>query len=244
LHVLGALFFMARLARVIALDTPHHVTQRGNARQSIFQSDADRTVYLELLSHYCRLHRLLLAGYCLMSNHVHLVAIPQVPESLALALKNTHGRYAAYFNVRNLSSGHVWQGRYYSCPLDTPHCWAALRYVEMNPVRAGLAARAADYAWSSAAVHCGEVPDDGLLDLSFWRQAWTQSEWRTHLTATVAGETVEIRRLTHTGRPAGTPGFVRSLEKALKRRLAPAPGGRPWKEAPDERQGVLTFGQH
>jgi putative transposase len=163
---------IARLARVIALDTPHHVTQRGNARQAIFASDADRAVYLNLLSHYGPLHGLLLAGYCLMSNHVHLIAVPQRPQSLPLALKETHGRYAAYCNVRNRSSGHVWQGRYYSCPLDRPHFWAALRYVERNLVRAGLVAAPEDYAWSSAAVHCGDGCDNGLLDLTLWGQTW------------------------------------------------------------------------
>ncbi len=102
---------MARLARVIAVDTPHHVTQRGNARNSILKHNSDRIVYLQLLRHYTALHDLRLLGYCLMSNHVHLVVTPRRPESLSLALKYTHGRHAAYFNRRHVSSGHVWQGR-------------------------------------------------------------------------------------------------------------------------------------
>jgi putative transposase len=99
---------VARLSRVIALDTPHHVTQRGNARRFILETDTDRCVYLQLLRHYVQLYEVQLLGYCLMSNHVHLVAAPRRAESLALALKYTHGRYAAYFNTRYLSSGHVW----------------------------------------------------------------------------------------------------------------------------------------
>ena len=98
---------MARIARVVALDTPHHVTQRGNARQFILDSDSDRLVYLDLLRHYSGLHHLPLLGYCLMSNHVHLIVIPRQADSLAATLKKTHGRYAAYWNVRHASSGHV-----------------------------------------------------------------------------------------------------------------------------------------
>jgi putative transposase len=128
---------MARLARMVAIDAPRHITQRGNARQVVFESDADRLVYLDLLRQHCRLDRLKLLGYCLMSNHVHLIAIPALADSLLLALKHTHERYAGYFNARHASSGHVWQGRFYSCPLDPPHLWTALRYAELNPVRAG-----------------------------------------------------------------------------------------------------------
>ena len=91
-----------------------------------------------------------------MSNHVHLIVVPARHDSLRLALKHTHGRYAAYFNARFASSGHVWQGRFYSCPLDLPHLWAALRYTELNPVRAGMVADPAAYHWSSAAAHCGD----------------------------------------------------------------------------------------
>jgi REP element-mobilizing transposase RayT len=125
--------FMARLARVVAVDTPHYVTQRGNARQYILETHADRLVYLDLLRQNCRLQRLSLLGYCLRSNHVHLIAVPERDDSLRLALKHSHGRYAAYFNARCASYGHVWQGRYYSCPLDPPHLWAALRYSELKP---------------------------------------------------------------------------------------------------------------
>jgi len=119
---------MARLARVVVTDVPHHVTQRGNARQVIFAHDADRLIYLELLRQYSALYGLPLLGYCLMSNHVHLIAVPRQRTSMASTLKHTHGRYAAYWNARQSSSGHVWQGRFYSCPLDEPHLWEALRY--------------------------------------------------------------------------------------------------------------------
>ena len=105
-----------------------------------------------------------------MSNHIHLIVVPGTVHSIARALKDAHGRYAAYFNARYLSSGHVWQGRYYSCPLDPAHLWAALRYTERNPVRAGLVADPEDYRWSSARLHCGTVDTDSFVDAALARR--------------------------------------------------------------------------
>ena len=161
---------MTRLARVIAVDVPHHVTQRGNARRFILDCDADRMAYLNLLRQNVELHGLGLIGYCLMSNHVHLVVTPHHAVGLALALRHAHGRYAIYWNAVHQSSGHAWQGRYYSCPLDRVHLWEALRYTELNPVRAGLASAAEAWRWSSAAAHCGAEAGNEILDLEVWRE--------------------------------------------------------------------------
>ena len=233
---------MARFARVVALDTPHHVTQRGNGRSVILESDVDRLVYLDLLRRHCRLYRLSLAGYCLMSNHVHLIVIPERPDSLCRALKQTHGRYAAYFNSRHASSGHVWQGRYYSCPLDEAHFWAALRYTELNPVRAGMVEQPQEYPWSSASAHVGDGGEDSALDIEAWRQSWTAATWCQYLEDAGSGAyTYAIRQNTHTGRPLGTPEFVATWEKALGRHLMPAKGGRPSKAEIDRRQQAIGF---
>ena len=148
---------MARLARVVAVDIPYHVTQRANALRFILDSDSDKLVYSDLLRQYCPLYELSLLGYCLMSNHVHLVVIPRKIDSLLLTLKNTHGRYATYWNASHTSSGHAWQGRFYSCPLDLTHLWRALRYTELNPVRARMVSTAEAYRWSSAGAHCGSA---------------------------------------------------------------------------------------
>jgi putative transposase len=235
---------MARLARVLSTDLPFHITQRGNARQFVFESDDDHLVYLDLLRTGCRLHDLSVVGYCVMSNHVHLIALPRRPESLPLALKLAHGRYASYFNARHGSSGHVWQGRYYSCPLDTSHLWAALRYTELNPVRAGLVACAEDYRWSSAGAHCGRAAIDAWLDTETFAATWTQARWRDYLGDGEAEEELaSIRENTHTGRPLGSAEFVAGLERTLQRKLAPAKGGRPPKERPDERRQPLLFGE-
>ena len=133
---------MARLARVIAVGVPHHITQRGNARRFIMQDEPDRKVYLDLLRQSVELHGIALIGYCLMSNHIHLVAVARKADVLARALGETHSRFASYWNALHHSTGHVWQGRYYSCPTDEPQLWETLRYTELNPVRASLVARA------------------------------------------------------------------------------------------------------
>src|ERR1039458_10070405 len=104
---------MARLPRVVCADVPHHITQRGIGRQYVLASDAEREVYLDLLRQAVRQESLSLVGYCLKSNHVHLVVVPHRREALARALKHTHGRYAVYWNVAHASSGHAWQGRFY-----------------------------------------------------------------------------------------------------------------------------------
>jgi putative transposase len=233
---------MARFARVVAIDIAHHVTQRGNARRYILSTETDREVYLELLRENCEQRSVSLIGYCLMSNHVHLVITPHKADSMASALKLTHGRYATYWNAKHGSSGHVWQGRYYSCPLDRPHLWEALRYTELNPVRAGLVALAELWPWSSAATHCGATAPDGLLTLEPWTERWDVSSWREYL---LAGETEEellsVRQSTHTGRPLGSQEFVWELEKATERKLAPRKGGRPARQTDDERQSEFSF---
>jgi putative transposase len=214
---------MARLARVVAVDTPHHVTQRGNAHQHILGTDEDRAMYLRILQQASRIYRLSIVGYCLMRDHVHLVVIPRREDSLAEALKYAHGRFAAYYNSSRMLAGHVWQGRYYSCPLDTPHFWAALRYVELNPVRKGIAAKPEEYRWSSAPAHCNSAHEAGLLELDSWLRNWNPDRWR-HCLAAGGSEVLNeaIRRNTHSvGRTTGRRS--RAPAGAEQRRQAAGP---------------------
>jgi putative transposase len=228
---------MARLPRVVVVDVAHHITQRGNARQAIFEHDGDRVTYLELLQEYSQMHRLSLLGYCLMSNHVHLIGVPRSAESLAQSLKQAHGRYASYWNARGRSSGHVWQGRFYSCPLDDAHLWQALRYVELNPVRAGLAVAPEQWRWSSVRAHVGSFGSDPLLEMDTWRRRWTVSEWRDYLLdGESQGEICALQEYTHTGRPLGSPEFVAMLERSMGRPLAAKKGGRPRRPTTDSQQ--------
>jgi putative transposase len=151
----------------------HHVTQRGNRRQSIFFEDADRHFYLQLLGRHCSKHGVAITGYCLMTNHVHVIASPTRETSLARAFGQAHTDYARWLNLRRGETGHFWQNRYFSCPLDAEHQWAALRYVELNPVRAGMV----EWAWSSAAAHLGGRDISGFVNLTEWRDRWRPETW-------------------------------------------------------------------
>ncbi len=222
--------FMPRIARVVAVGLPHHVTQRGNNRQRVFDSDRDRLLYLRLLREYSARHGLQIWGFCLMDNHIHLIAVPNKSESLARTLRQTHADYARYVNLMRQTSGHLWQNRYFSCALDASHCWQALAYVERNPVRAGMVSDPADWLWSSARAHAGEVDAVYPLHLSDWRKAFTANQWRKVLLTTVAQEAQaeRIREASRTGRPLGENTFLREIERRLKRRLTPGkPGPRP-----------------
>jgi putative transposase len=233
---------MGRFNRVVAIDVPHHVTQRGNGRRYILDCDADRAVYLNSLRENLALYGVRLIGYCLMSNHVHLVAVPLKTDGLAQALKQTRGRYASSWNVAHQSSGHVWQGRYYSCPLDETHLWETLRYTELNPVRARLVAEAKQWPWSNAASHCGSSPGDKSLAQELWSRRWTASAWREYLGAgEMESRLVVIRQRTHTGRPLGTADFIQNLEKTTRRRLALQKRGTHETITTDRTQGEFTF---
>jgi len=178
-----------------------------------------------------------------MSNHVHLVAVPDKADGLGLALKNAQGRYAAYWNASHHSTGHVWQGRYYSCPLDEQHLWEALRYTELNPVRAGMVDTAERWAWSSAAAHCGDSSQEGWLAMEMWRRRWADASWREYLGAGESeSKLVVIRRYTHTGRPLGGAEFVRALERETKRLLALQKRGPKKRAHREEHQDTFSFG--
>jgi len=209
---------MSRVARIVVPGFPHHVTQRGNRQASVFESDGDHRVYLRFLGQYAARHGLAVWAYCLMRNHVHLVVVPEREDSLGLALRDTHTVYAMYFNERTENSGHVWQGRFYSCPLDEAHLWAAVRYIERNPVRAHLVERAEEYPWSSAAAHCGLLATP-LLSTGF-PPAGVIENWSQWLADKENDEaTTRVRRHTHTGRPCGSTTFVDRLEHLLSRSL-------------------------
>ena len=223
---------MPRMARAVLVGVPHHMTQRGLDRQPVFFSDADREVYLRLVRAAVARFGADLVGYCLMTNHVHWVVVPRADESLARAFGEAHGRYAAYANARMSRSGHFWQNRFFSCSLDRAYLWAALRYVERNPLRAGLAAASAAYPWSSAAAHTGAAPPPDWLEPEPKRSSFTPPEWAAYLESdTMGDEEAALRRNTYTGRPAGSPQFVAWAESQLGRTLAAQPGGRQKKAA-------------
>jgi putative transposase len=223
---------MARLARVVAVGEPHHLTQRGNNRQQTFFDDHDRSRYFRLLRDHAARAGMRLLGYCLMTNHVHLVAIPERPAAFAEALGRLHGEYARRLHERWGGNGHLWQNRYYSCPLDRDHLWTALRYGDLNPVRAGLVADATEYEWSSARAHVEGRDALGLLDEDLWKQVNRDRDWREILRRTRdedAAEMAALRHATRTGRPLGGEGFVKRLEATFGRKPNAKRTGRPKK---------------
>jgi putative transposase len=151
-----------------------------------------------------------------MSNHVHLIAVPEREDSLAVLLRRVHGRYAQYYNIRHGRTGHLWQNRFFACVLQDAHLWTALAYVERNPVRTTIVSCAADYPWSSAAAHLSGADSSGMLDMSWWRREgpadWAQA---------IAGDDLEaiagLRRCTYSGRPYGDEDFMAEMSRRFGR---------------------------
>jgi putative transposase len=225
---------MPRLARAVVPGLPHHVTQRGNRRQKTFFQLDDYLLYMALMGEECERFGVEILAYCLMPNHVHLIAVPSTEEALRRAVGEAHRRYTQKINQREGWRGYLWQGRFASFVMDERHTRAAARYIEMNPVRAGLVQRADDYPWSSARAHVlGR--DDALATVAPLLQS--VDDWRVFLaTAVQAEESDQIRAHETTGRPLGADGFIDQVEKALGRLLRPRKPGPAPSAANDRRQ--------
>ncbi len=156
---------MPRRSRCVLPGVACHITQGGVDRRETFSDDGDRRAYARLLQQNLRETQTRLLGWCLMTNHVHLIAVPEREDSLSILLRRVHGRYAQYYNVRAGRTGHLWQNRFFACVLEASHLWTALVYVERNPVRAGIVSVAEDYPWSSATPHLAGEDPSGLLDM-------------------------------------------------------------------------------
>lgn len=218
---------MARISRVVLAGCAHHVTQRGVRSQDVFFSAEDRSEYLRLLGEQARRHGLRVISYCLMTNHIHLIVVPSRAAALAQGIGEAHKRYTRYVNFRQGVRGYLFQGRFFSCPLDERHFVAAIRYVERNPVRAGLAKQAWEYPWSSAAYHVGAVESDALVSTREAGGVIGQEDWKALLESDPE-EMASLRRSTRTGRPLGDERFIRRAEHATHRQLRRGkPGPKP-----------------
>jgi REP-associated tyrosine transposase len=217
---------MARLARVVAPGFPHHITQRGNRGQPTFFCDEDYQSYLELMGQWCAAHRVEILAYCLMPNHVDLIAVPKSADGLRLAIGEVHRRYTCMINFREGWRGHLWQGRFASFVLDKPYLLTAARYVELNPVRAGMASTPIRYRWSSAAAHA-RGRDDALVKVRPLLKL--APKWRAFLARVIREEDIKLLRAhQNTGRPLGDEAFLKALEKNLGRTLRKQrPGPKP-----------------
>jgi putative transposase len=214
---------MARLARVVIPGLPHHVTQRGNRREAVFFGDGDYRFYLDLIPAAAKRSGTAIWAYCLMPNHVHFIRVPSDEDGLRATFAEAHRRYTAMVHAREKWTGHLWQGRFSSTAMDERHLLAAARYVPMNPVRAGLAARARDWPWSSARAHLvgaddGVVATQPLLDrIGDFAGLLDADEDEAAVMA--------IRRSRSTGRPVGAADWIKALEVRTERTLAPARRG-------------------
>ena len=219
---------MPRAARFILPGYPHHVTQRGNRRQQTFFQTQDYADYLDRLRGACERFGVACWAYCLMPNHVHLILEPRDESGLAAALKQTHQSYTRRINAREGWTGCLWQGRFSSCAMDEGHALMAVRYVELNPVKARLCARAQDWPWSSARAHVTGAPDPILTGVPFLRRI---DNWGAYLALGLEpqGE-ARIGYFTGTGYPMGEPGWIDTLETKSGRALRPKPPGRPAKD--------------
>ena len=219
---------MPRRARCVLPGMPYHVTQRGVDRQATFSLDEDRHTYLRLLRENLSEADVRVWGWCLMSNHTHLILLPGREDSLSLLMRRVHGRYAQYYNTRWGRTGHLWQNRFFSCILGIDHLWAALAYVDRNPVRAGIVDSAAEYPWASAAAHVTCVDDTGLLDMDWWRKEGPKN-WSEVLAIEDPAAVQQLLQCTYSGRPFGTESFVIEIGKKIGRTWV---RGRPRKKDP------------
>lgn len=201
---------MPRMARLVVPDYPHHVTQRGNRKQKTFFCDEDYLAYLALLNEHRVRAEVEIWAYCLMPNHVHLVIVPRQKDGITKLLRIAHHRYALRINTRNGWQGHLWQERFHSFVMDERHLLAAVRYIELNPVRAGFCRRPDQWRWSSVHAHWHGRPDP-IVNVSPMRERI--SDWAKYLSDSNDGPTDDdLRQHTKAGRPAGDPEFIARLE--------------------------------
>lgn len=222
---------MSRIARVVSVGLPHHITQRGNYQQDVFFEPDDRRQYLSWIREYSLKYSLSILAYCLMQNHVHFIAIPHEIDSLAKTFNAAHMRYSQYFNRKLKQRGHLWQGRFYSCVLDEPHLLLAARYIERNPVRAGLVKKPWQWPWSSAISHANGK-ENGLIELGdlFGIIGMSCPSWAKYIDSPEEKNFLQrVRKHTLAGYPLGSMAFIEKLEAKFGRRLCALPIGRPKK---------------
>jgi len=228
---------MARLPRLVLPGLAHHLIQRGNNHQPIVLDDEDRRQFLALLREAALTYKVALHAYVLMDNHVHLLATPAEAQGLSRMMQSLGRRYVAWFNQRHGRSGTLWEGRFRAAPIESErYLLACMRYIELNPLRAGLLLDdAGAYAWSSCAHHLGRRSDPLVTEHSmFWTLGNTPFEREAayrELLEQGLGE-AEVRALTDSalkGWPLGSASFLQGLAAQVERPLAPRKRGRPRK---------------
>lgn len=227
---------MARLPRLILPELPHHVILRGNNRQAIFFSDLDRQQLLASLTESAALYRVAIHAYVLMDNHLHLLLTPTSADALSRMMQSVGRRYVGWFNARHQRSGTLWEGRFRTGLIEGDrHLLACMRYIELNPVRAGICTAAADWPWSSAAHHLGLARNVLISEHEmYWQLGNTPFErehaYREFLEQGVpSSERAQFTEAVLRGRPVGSEGFLRPLAVDHAAVVVARPRGRPRK---------------
>ncbi len=217
---------MPRIARVVVPGIPHHVIKRGNRRQRVFFRQSDYKAYKSILARFCARENVEIWAYCLMPNHVHFVMVPKTTDGLRRCMAESHRRYTHIINTREGWTGFLWQGRFDSYPMDEAYLYNTVRYVELNPVSAGLSSRAQNWRWSSARAHL-ENHADGLVNIE--PMLARIPDWSKYLAERLSESEIElIERHGRTGRPLGSRTFLEHLEVVTGRSLLPQkPGPKP-----------------
>ncbi len=212
---------MARMARAVAPGIPHHIIHRGNRCQATFFCEEDYCAYLEIMAQWwCGRCSVEIWAYCLMPNHVYLIGVPESEEALRLAIGEAHRRYTRRINFREGWCGHLWQGRFASFGMDERYPLAAVRHVELNHVRAGLAASPEAYLWSGAAAHM-EGRDDVMVRVSPLLEM--VGDWGESLSQEVAQEDVRLLRSHKRGWPRKFIVWVAKRQEDLTGTTVPMP---------------------
>lgn len=225
---------MARLPRLSMAGYAHHLIQRGNNRQTIFASDADRRTMLDLLAEHAKQWNVAVHGYVLMDNHFHLLATPSTDDGLAKMMQAVGRRYVRYFNDRQKRTGTLWEGRFKSSLIQSErYLLACMAYIDLNPVRAGLVAQPGDYLWSSYANHTGQRQEPWLTPHPlYWELGNTPFAREMAYANLVQSGIASVQQTALTdatlrGWALGEPEFVADLQKRTPRRVIKTTAGRP-----------------
>ena len=204
---------MARIARIVVPHYPHYVTQRGNRQQTVFFSDEDYLVYKNYLCESLHKANVEIWSYCFMPNHVHLVVLPKTKDGLRCFFSEAHRRYTRYINFRERWRGYLWQGRFQSFVMDEAYLLAAVRYVELNPVKANLCLMPQDWRWSSVHAHLSGQDDELVTVKPMLDRV---SDWYAYLNEKPDAD-VEDLLIKHgcTGRPLGDNRFINKIESLV-----------------------------
>ena len=218
---------MPRIARAVAASFPHHVIQRGNNKEVVFIEKEDREKYLKLLKKYSDKWKSPVLAYCLMTNHVHLLVKPKENDSLYKMMQGVTLCYTQFVNRRYERTGRLWESRYHSCVVDKDsYLWAVARYIETNPVRAGMVKKAEDYDYSSARFHIIGGNND-VINEELFEEA-QRKDYRVFINAIISETEIKaIQYHTKTGRPLGSEQFVKKMERKMGRAFSLNKPGRP-----------------